>query len=141
MFGPFIPIFEKIFPTMDTHLRQNIINFSQMIASTMLLAHFFACIWLLLGLSDAHLDPSEQKSWAFVNNFAGYSEYQLYVFSYYWIYEVITTVGYGDYTPGTSSERIFAIILEFFGMTFFSLLMGLVANFVATFNAGFDVLL
>jgi hypothetical protein len=50
-------------------------------------------------------------------------------------------VGYGDYTPGTDSERIFAIILEFCGMSFFSLLMGLVANFVGTFNTGFDVLL
>jgi hypothetical protein len=54
---------------------------------------------------------------------------------------VITTVGYGDYTPGNSAERIFAIILEFCGMTFFSLLMGLVANFMATFNTGFDVLM
>ena len=39
------------------------------------------------------------------------------------------------------NEYIFAIILEFCGMTFFSLLMGLVANFVGTFNMGFDSLM
>jgi hypothetical protein len=37
---------------------------------------------------------------------------------------VITTVGYGDYTGGTSPEYIFSIILQFIGLIFFSFLMG-----------------
>lgn len=42
----------------------------------------------------------------------------------YWIYEVITTVGYGDYTGATSNEYAFTVALEFLGLTFFSFLMG-----------------
>lgn len=143
MFGPFVPVFEKLMPNMDTHLKTNVIEFLQMIVSTMLLAHFFACIWLILGMQDLDQPEHLKHSWAArpSNGFQGYSEYQLYVFAYYWIFEVITTVGYGDYTPSTMNEYIFAIILEFCGMTFFSLLMGLVANFVGTFNMGFDSLM
>lgn len=47
-----------------------------------------------------------------------------YIFSYYWIFEVVTTVGYGDYSGGTTNEWIFSIFLEFLGLTFFAILMG-----------------
>lgn len=47
-----------------------------------------------------------------------------YIFALYWIFEVITTVGYGDYSGSTSEEYIFSIVLEFLGLTFFSFLMG-----------------
>ena len=48
----------------------------------------------------------------------------MYIFAFYWIFEVITTVGYGDYYGTTSYEYIFSIIIEFMGLTFFSFLMG-----------------
>jgi hypothetical protein len=48
----------------------------------------------------------------------------LYIFSFYWIFEVITTVGYGDYSGATKEEYVFSICLEFIGLTFFSFLMG-----------------
>jgi hypothetical protein len=47
-----------------------------------------------------------------------------YIFSFYWICEVITTVGYGDYVGASTEEYIFAFCLEFLGLTFFSFLMG-----------------
>lgn len=52
MFGPFIPIIERIMPPMDTHIRSTVINFFMMIVGSMLMAHFAACIWLILGLQD-----------------------------------------------------------------------------------------
>jgi len=57
------------------------------------------------------------------DDFEGYTEYQLYVFAYYWIFTAISTVGYGDYAGGTTLEYIFSIIIEFVGLCFFSLLM------------------
>jgi len=41
---------------------------------------------------------------------------------------VVTTVGYGDYTGSTPTELVFSICLEFAGLTFFSLLMGLMGT-------------
>jgi hypothetical protein len=51
------------------------------------------------------------------------------VFAYYWIWEVITTVGYGDFVGTTETEMIFSVILEFAGLAFFSILMGLITGF------------
>ena len=47
-----------------------------------------------------------------------------YIFAFYWIFEVITTVGYGDYVGKTSEEYLFSIVLQFIGLIFFSFLMG-----------------
>ena len=48
---------------------------------------------------------------------------KLYVFSFYWIFEVITTVGYGDYSGGTIREWQFSIFTEFLAISFFAILM------------------
>ena len=63
-----------------------------------------------------------------------------YIFAFYWIFEVITTVGYGDYTGNTSSEYIFSIALEFLGLTFFSFLMGSI-NGIFNTSDNFDDLI
>ena len=48
--------------------------------------------------------------------------FQLYVFSTYWVCTVITTVGYGDYTGGTTREYAVTLFLEFFGLLVFTTL-------------------
>ena len=63
-------------------------------------------------------------------NFAVYEPFQIYIFALYWIFTVLTTVGFGDFTGGTSKEYIFSIVLEFCGLTFFSLLTGLITPLV-----------
>lgn len=50
------------------------------------------------------------------------------MFAFYYIFEVITTVGYGDYCGGTTNEYLFLIFLEFASMSFFSILMGSVGR-------------
>jgi hypothetical protein len=75
MFEPFTPILEKIFPHLNTHLKSAVISFCQMIASTMLLAHFFACIWLFLGIADSQVEVEERTSWVYVNDFDNYTPY------------------------------------------------------------------
>ena len=45
---------------------------------------------------------------------------RLYVFSIYWVCTVITTVGYGDYSGGTTLEYEYTMCLEFFGLLVFA---------------------
>ena len=45
---------------------------------------------------------------------------RLYVFSIYWVCTVITTVGYGDYSGGTTLEYEYTMCLEFFGLIVFA---------------------
>mmetsp|Transcript_2335 Transcript_2335/g.1630 ORF Transcript_2335/g.1630 Transcript_2335/m.1630 type:complete len:143 (-) Transcript_2335:1222-1650(-) len=81
-------------------------------------------------------------SWMVVNGFTDYkgNEIPIYIFSYYWVFEVITTVGYGDYTGKTVSEYGFSIVLEFVGLSFFSLLMGFMTYVFGT-RTSFDSLI
>ena len=58
------------------------------------------------------------------NRFADQPRTTQYIFAFYWIFEVITTVGYGDFTGWTSAEQLYSILVQFVGLVFFSLLMG-----------------
>ena len=63
-------------------------------------------------------------------NFKKYEPVQVYIFSLYWVFTVLTTVGYGDYAGSNTREFIFSITLEFCGLTFFALLTGLITPLV-----------
>ena len=118
--------------------RQNdLTSFGTLIVNVIYISHISACIWINLGYQSECL-PAEDGtpapgaeegsdcvvSWIYDNGFAGSPIHSIYIFAFYWIFEVITTVGYGDYSGKTSSEYVFSIILEFLGLTFFSFLMG-----------------
>ena len=79
-------------------------------------------------------------SWIYANDFETKPIKTVYIFAFYWIFEVITTVGYGDYSGATQNEYIFSIILEFLGLTFFSFLMGSV-NGIFSHSDSFDDLI
>jgi hypothetical protein len=79
-------------------------------------------------------------SWIYANGFEELPIINIYIFAFYWIFEVITTVGYGDYSGSTQSEYIFSIALEFLGLTFFSFLMGSVSG-IFSHSDSFDDLL
>jgi hypothetical protein len=50
---------------------------------------------------DTNLTENCKASWVYANEFENKSYGTQYIFAFYWIFEVITTVGYGDYTGGT----------------------------------------
>ena len=79
-------------------------------------------------------------SWIWNNGFADKPKHTQYIFAFYWIFEVITTVGYGDYAGHTSNEYIFSIALEFLGLTFLSFLMGSI-NGIFNTSDNFDDLI
>lgn len=125
--------------------RQNdLTSFCNLILFVVYLSHINACIWLYLGgLHDCKLDDSLPysednaqsdctASWIYANDFESKDKSTQYIFALYWIFEVITTVGYGDYSGATSQEYIFSIMLEFIGLTFFSFLMGSITTIFNT---------
>ena len=79
-------------------------------------------------------------SWVYANDFEEQTYRTQYIFAFYWIFEVITTVGYGDYSGSTQNEYIFSICLEFLGLTFFSFLMGSINKLFSTQDS-FDSLM
>lgn len=69
--------------------------------------HWLCCGWLKLRGLDYDLD-------LFTN----------YVDALYWTTSTLTTVGYGDITPVTTFERLYASATMIFGYTFFGYLIG-----------------
>ena len=100
-----------------------------------------ACIWIALGTAGEDGWITELKSVAGGDEqFQSYEPYQIYVLSIYWVFTVLTTVGYGDYAGLNSQEFLFTIFLEFCGLTFFALLTGIITPLV-TPEIDFDGLL
>ena len=114
--------------------QSDLTRFAALILMVVYVSHVMACIWLWLGNLDDCSDKGSDclQSWIFANGFDDKPNHTQYIFAFYWIFEVITTVGYGDYSGTTSNEYIFSITLEFLGLTFFSFLMGSINGIFST---------
>lgn len=97
----------------------------------LLLAHLFACFFLFIGKYDIYTEKEEKRTWLSVedSDFKDKSWHYKYFFAFYWIFQVITTVGYGDLPldKGTKKEMWFSVMVEFCGLSFFSLLLGILS--------------
>jgi len=78
--------------------RENMFSLFKLFAGTMLFAHILACFWIYLGIYYEDGFMNALKAENFDGVWADYGPYELYVFSLYWIFEVLTTVGYGDFS-------------------------------------------
>ncbi len=89
----------------------------------MILIHYLGCAWIFLGSSRFEDYEADQLPWTLANeDFHGMDNISLIIFSNYWICTVVTTLGYGDYTGGTSLEYTFSICVAFFGFVIYAVL-------------------
>ena len=102
-----------------------------------LLGHLGACLWIFLGKYDSDLPVDERQSWLYVNDFNGVdedgntgfeSDFALYVFSLYWTFTTLTTVGYGDYYGSTTREYLVTLCFEFIGFCYNAILISIMSN-------------
>lgn len=140
---PFSLLMKRLLSKYSKKRQNDLITFMILILMVIYISHIHACFWLWLGfLSDCQntQEPQCIKSWIYQSNFDNKPIYTQYIFAFYWIFEVITTVGYGDFYGKTSWEYVFSIVLEFVGLTFFSFLMGTI-NGIFNTKDNFDDLI
>ena len=58
-----------------------------------------------------------------------------YTVAFYWALQTLTTVGFGDVTIISESERIFAVIWMVVGIAFYSYAIGNMTNLVENMDA------
>ena len=120
---------------------RNIDRFMKLFLFMIPLSHLCACLWIYAGYLDSMKEEADRKSWLIKpndNEFLIKKDWEIYIFSFYWIWEIFSTVGYGDFVGGTKTELQFSMIFELLGLLFFSLLMGLIETFMAQMKLNFD---
>ena len=87
-----------------------------MIAASFFLAHVLACFmavsgpgWLRTYNPDrgAHHDSATPQHWYW---------FRQYIIAFYWAFTTMTSVGYGDVTPESDAERVYAIFAMMIGV-------------------------
>ena len=103
----------------------------------MILLHYLGCLWIFVGseyfmnYEDGHLP------WMYASeDFQDMSMVQLFIYATYWVCTVVTTVGYGDYTGGTTLEYMFSFAIEFCGFIIFAFIQSSILE-VAELNYSF----
>lgn len=127
--GRLIVIFNRwsnIFWTFTSHIR--IVKF---IIIVMLLIHWIACSWQMTAVMSNFAD----NSWIVRMGIDDSSALTQYMHSLYWTVITMTTVGYGDITPGTNIEYLFATITALIGASLYAFIIGNIASILSNLDA------
>ena len=121
-------LFPRLFPPVLEQL-------SRFLAIALILNHIFACVWYALGVAPyklACVNPDEflgdrqrrDCTWMQVGGYRARSgNYYLYVTCLYWSLTTISTVGFGDVTANTATEKLFTCFVMIVGVTFNTVLI------------------
>jgi hypothetical protein len=86
-----------------------------------IVAHYFGCIWHIVKNNVLMGDDDTPKLSAMSPDYA-------YLTGIYWAFTTMTTVGYGDISPETVPEQLYAIVVMLIGATVFGYIVGSVAS-------------
>jgi hyperpolarization activated cyclic nucleotide-gated potassium channel 2 len=94
-----------------------------------LIAHSFACT--MYSVSSENLEP-ESFLYGIINKSGKeiISKTELYISCLYWALVTMASVGYGDFSPKSSTERIFGIITMIFSSITFGFILGNISTVV-----------
>jgi CRP-like cAMP-binding protein len=93
-----------------------------------LLVHFSSCIWNMLPKINEY-SPS---SWIVRKENIDDNDWELYLTGCYFSITTIMTVGFGDYSAISKSEKIMCICLELTGICFYSFILSVMTSLLTT---------
>ncbi|KRX02605.1 Cyclic nucleotide-binding protein [Pseudocohnilembus persalinus] len=91
-----------------------------LLMNILFLNHLVACFWHFL----AKFDNFSEDTWVLRYNLYDEPAEKRYIAAFYWSFQTLTTVGYGDIAPQTEMEKVYAMMWMFFGVGFFSYTLG-----------------
>jgi hypothetical protein len=109
----------------------------RLIIIAIIITYFIGCAWFYF----CHIDVDEEGEISFITYFELESKkdtHQLIVSCYYAL-TTLSTVGYGDYYPVSTRERIFACLIMLGGVAFFSYIMGHFIEIISNYQKNMGV--
>lgn len=90
-----------------------------------IITHVVTCFWIIAG--KMALDDS----WIEEGSYDDLPPSELYLTSFYFTITTITTVGYGDLSAQTYTEKVFCIFIMLIGVISFSFASGALTNYIS----------
>lgn len=97
-------LFESFSRLLETPMK---VRLTQYLAGFILISHWTACGWIYLNPPDGQIDMATR-----------------YDLALYWTITTLTTVGYGDITPDSSSTRIYTMFIMIMGVAMYAFVIG-----------------
>ncbi|TNV87308.1 hypothetical protein FGO68_gene14185 [Halteria grandinella] len=94
------------------------------------IAHWIACV--LYSVTEYETD--EGVSWLYLQNLQDASISEKYVNALYWVITTTCTVGYGDFHPTTTAERVVVMVCMLVQSGMFAYIIGDISRMVSNFN-------
>ncbi|XP_061180002.1 potassium voltage-gated channel subfamily H member 6-like [Saccostrea echinata] len=111
-----------------------------------LIAHWLACIWYAIGnmerpmLGDLKIgwldELARQTHQKYVNGTGGPTIKSKYVTALYFTFSSLTSVGFGNVSPNTNSEKIFSILIMLIGSLMYASIFGNVSAIIQRLYSG-----
>lgn len=125
-------IFEKFEDYLQLSLTVNAILACVRLGFLMIcIAHWFACIWHMIAIYESQ---DTYNSWLQVQNIRNEDWDVRYVYSIYWAITTMVTVGYGDISPTTPLEKIYAIFCMLLACGIFGYIMNRIGSIFSSFD-------
>ena len=96
-----------------------------------MVTHIVACLWYLIPFWDD--DSPSELSWIMRHGIEN-SFIESYSSAAYWSFSTLTTVGYGDITGFTTTEKIFSMVVMAIGVTWYAFIVSSMSSIIAGFD-------
>jgi hyperpolarization activated cyclic nucleotide-gated potassium channel 1 len=111
-------------------INKGIIRLVSFVLVVIILSHFAACIWFWV----ARINDFNHETWVFRYDLMNEEKARLYLFSLYWSFTTLTTVGYGDITAFSNDEMTISLIWMMFGVGIYSFIIGSLTSVLSNYD-------
>ena len=121
-FERFFEFLESLLTFEKFHFKAERIKLFSFVLAIFIILHLIACMWFQIAISQ----DFAPGSW--IMRYHGYVGPQYhgtnYITTFYFALNIMTTIGYGDFTPNTNSEIILGIVTMVIGIGFYANVIG-----------------